>query len=78
MPDFQKKKKNGGKFGPNGTKSGPQLGFLLFSQVWFIVFLEIAYNNTVQQFLTSIRGKIYEKKFGGPNLGQRDQNWAQN
>ena len=40
MPDFQKKKKkkNGGKFGPNGTKSGPQLGFLSFSQVWFISF----------------------------------------
>ena len=29
----------GPNFGPNGPKSGPKLGFLSFSQVWFISFL---------------------------------------
>ena len=28
----------GPKFGPNGPKSGPKLGFLSFFQVWFISF----------------------------------------
>ena len=32
------KKILGPKFGPIKPKSGPKLGFLLFSQVWFISF----------------------------------------
>ena len=67
--------------------------FLLFSQVWMLssqvkfssfaifsslVFLKIAYKDTLQQFLTSSRGKIPEKIFEGTNLGQRGQNWSQN
>ena len=35
---FLKKKFWQHGFGPNGPKSGPKLGFLPFSQVWFISF----------------------------------------
>ena len=34
-----------------------------------LVFLEIEYNDSLQQFITSSRGKTHEKKFWGPNLG---------
>ena len=34
----QTKKKFGPKLGPNRPKLGPKLGFLPFSQVWFISF----------------------------------------
>ena len=61
-----------------GPKSGPKLGFLSFSKVWFIVFLEIRYNDSLQQCLTFSRGKIHEKHFWGPNLDRRGQNQAQN
>ena len=61
----------GPKFVPKGPKSGLKLGFLSFSQVWFLGFLEIAYNDSVQQCVTSRRGKIREKVFWGPDLCQR-------
>ena len=32
-------------------------------------FLEIEYNDSLQQCLTSGRGKTLEKSFGGPKLG---------
>ena len=38
-----------------------------------LVFLEIAYNDNLQQFLTSNRGKTDEKNILELNLGQ---NWA--
>ena len=47
------------KFAPKGPKSGMKLGFLPFSQVWFISFS--LPNDSLQQFLTSIRGEIHEK-----------------
>ena len=34
-----------------------------------LVFLEIAYNDSLQQCITSSKGKTHEKNFGGPNLG---------
>ena len=55
-----------------GPKLGPKLGFSLFSKVRFIrlhqfslAFFEIAYNNRLQQCLTSYRGETHEKKFFG-------------
>ena len=56
-------------------KSDPKLGFLKFGS---LVFLKIAYNDNLQQYLTSSRRKIHEKKFWGPNLDQRGQNRAWN
>ena len=44
------------ELGPNGPKSDPKQGFLPFSQV--------AYNDSLQQCLTSSEGKILEKNFG--------------
>ena len=37
-------------------------------------FLEIEYDDTLQQCLTSSIGKTHKKRFLGPNLGQTDQN----
>ena len=48
------------KFGPKEPKLGPKL---------VLVFLEIAYNDSLQQCITSSRGKSLEKKFWGENLG---------
>ena len=33
-----------------------------------LVFLDIAYNDTLKQCIISSRGKIPEKKFGGPKF----------
>ena len=52
--------------------------FCLFLKFNSLVFLEIACNDSLQQFLTSNKGKIYEKRFGGLHLGQRGQNWVRN
>ena len=37
--NIHEKKYLGFKFGPKGTKSGPRLGLLSFSQVWFVSFV---------------------------------------
>ena len=42
----------------------------VFLEFGSLIFLEISYNNGLQQFLTSSRGKTHEKHFWGPNLGQ--------
>ena len=42
----------------------------LLKHPWLNVFLEIAYNYSMRQFLTSGPGKTHEKKTGDPNLGQ--------
>ena len=57
------------KFGPERPKSALKLGFLPFSQFGSLVFLEIRYNDSLQQFLTSSRGTTHKKNFG-------DQIWA--
>ena len=50
---FLVKKKRRSEF---GSKLGPKLGFLPFSQVWLISFLEIAYNDSLQPCITHSRG----------------------
>ena len=56
------KKKFGPKFGSKGSRSGPKLGFSYFLKFGSLVFLEITYNDRLQQCLTSRRGKTHEKK----------------
>ena len=48
--------------------------FLPFSQVWFVSFPLIAQNNSLEQCLTTSRGKTRQKKFRGPNFDQTGQN----
>ena len=52
--------------GPNEPKSGPKLVFLPFSQVYSLVFLEITYNDSLQQSITwgKAHKKNWESKFG--------------
>ena len=61
--------------GPNLGKKGPKLdltpGLRPFSQIWFISFLEVAYNDSLQQCLTRSRGKIFEKNFFDPKFGPK-------
>ena len=67
----------GGEFGLKGSKLVLKLGFFYhFLKVGTLVFLEIAYSDSLQQCLTFSRGKIYEEKFWGSNLVERDQNWS--
>ena len=67
---IHKKKILGPKFGPKGPKSGPKLVFCNCLKFGSLVFLEIAYNDSLQQCVTSSRDKTQEKNFWGPNLGQ--------
>ena len=60
----------GHKFGPNGQKSALKLGFLQFSQVWFISFPWYCIHDSLQQCLTCSTNKIHEKNLGDPNLFQ--------
>ena len=59
------------KFAPKGPKSGMRLGFLPFSQVWFISFS--LPNDSLQQFLTSIRGEIHEKTIFGDQIKEQNR-----
>ena len=52
--------------------------FCYFLKFGSLVFVEIAYSDSLQQCLTCSRGKMYEKSFWGPNLCQRGQCWSQN
>ena len=61
------------------AKIGSETSFFChFLKFGPLVFLEIAYNDNLQQCLASSRGKIHEKNFWGPNFGQSSQNWARN
>ena len=42
--------------------------FVIFSSL--LVFLKIAYNGSLKQFLTFSRGKTYKKNLGGLNMSQ--------
>ena len=58
----------GPKFGPKLPKSDWKLVFFYhFFQFGLLVFLKIAYNDSMQQCITSIRGKTHKKNFKGPN-----------
>ena len=53
--------------------------FLHFFEFWSQIFLEIEYNDSLRQCLTSSRGITHEKNWeAGANLGETDQNWARN
>ena len=64
------KKIFGLKFGLKEPKWDPKLDFLSFSQVWLISFFQIAYNDSLQQYLTSNTDKIHKNVFLRPNLSQ--------
>ena len=64
---FEKKQtgsRNLGQMGKNQVQNKVFSHSLKFGS---LVFLDIAYNDSLQQCLTSIRGKIYKKKFGAQN-----------
>ena len=50
---------------------GPKIKFFFghFLKFASLVFLEIAYDDSLQQCLKSSRDKIHEKNFWGPKLG---------
>ena len=52
--------------------------FCYFLKFGSLVFLESINSDSLQQCLTSSRGKIHEKNLQGPNLGERGQSQAQN
>ena len=52
--------------------------FCHFLKIGSFVFLEIVYNDSLQQCLTSSRSKIHKKIFWSPNLSQRGENQAWN
>ena len=69
------------EFGPTGPKSGLKLVFFSFSQFWLICslyFLEIAYNDSLQQCIICSRGKTNEKNSGEQIWAKRGENEAQN
>ena len=49
---------------------------IIFDESGSLFVLEIAYNDSLQQYLTSTRCKTQKKTFLGPNLGQASQNRA--
>ena len=57
------------KFGPKGPKSGLKLvSFRHILKYGSLVFLEISYNDSLQQCILSSRVKIHENKFCGSNF----------
>ena len=65
------KKNFGPKFGSKGPKSIPKLVFFChFFKFGTLLFLEISWNDSLQQCLTCSWGIIVNKKSGGPDLGQ--------
>ena len=65
------------EFGPKGQNGAQNQVFCYFIKFGSLVFLEIAYNDSLEQCLTTSRDKTCQKNWG-PNLGQIGQNWAQN
>ena len=63
------KKNFGPKFGPNGPESVPKLYH--FFKFGSLVFLEFAYNDSLQPCATWSIAKIHEKKLCGPNLDSK-------
>ena len=73
---FLTKKFGGQNFKPNGPQLGPKIVFFChFSKFGSLIFLQIAYDDSLQQCLTSSTDKIYKTFFGpkrpklGPKLG---------
>ena len=62
----------GHKFAPKGPKLVLKNVFCHFFKFGSLVFLEIAYSDSLQQCITSSRGKTHKKDWGGgANLGQK-------
>ena len=59
-----KKKLSGIKF---GQTSDPKLGFLPFTQVWFISFPLNCIDDSLEHCLTTSRSKSMKKNWGAPN-----------
>ena len=58
-------KKLGPKFGPKPAKIKPKIRFFChFLKFGSLLFLKIACNDSLKQFVTFNRGEIYEKYFG--------------
>ena len=74
---FLKKNIGGSSLGPMGLNQAQIEIFPHLLEFGSLVFLEIVYNDSLQQFLTSSRGKSYENIWG-PNLGKTSQNRSQN
>ena len=64
--------------GPTGLNQAQNEVFPHFLEFGSYVFLEIEHDDSLRQYLTSIRSKIHDKNFGGPNFGQTGQNRAGN
>ena len=58
--------------GAKGAKvrPGTSFFFVIFLRFGSLVFLEIAYNDSLQQCLTSRRSKTHEQTFWGPTFSQ--------
>ena len=52
--------------------------FCHFLKFGSLVFLEIAYNDSLQQCMTFSRDKAHEEKIEAQILAKTDQNWDQN
>ena len=74
---FLKKNIGGSSLGPMGLNQAQIEIFPHLLEFGSLVFLEIVYNDSLQQFLTSSRGKSHENIWG-PNLGKTSQNRSQN
>ena len=76
----QKQKSGGmanlGETGQNQTQN--QFFFFQFLKFGQLVFLEIAQSDSLEQCLTTSRGKTNKKYGGGSNFDQTVQFWAQN
>ena len=60
---FLKKKIRGPNLGPTCLNQDQNKVFRNFLEFGSLVFLEIAYTDNFQEFLTSSKNKIHEKKF---------------
>ena len=67
-----------GQIWPNRLNQAQYEVFRHFLEFGSLFFLEIAYNDSLQQFLTFSGGKISEKSFWSPNSGQTSQNRTRN
>ena len=71
---FLRKKFGSLNLGPMDLNQAQNEVFRHFLEFGSYLFLEVAFNDSLQQYLTSSIGKTHEKKFGDPNLGKAGQN----
>ena len=73
------KKKFGAQIWLKGASVIPETRFFChFLKFGSLVFLQIALNYSVQQYMTSSRGRTQKKKFGDQIWAKTGQNWPQN